>query len=43
MAMGTISGSAAKYPDVAVVWVDAHAVGNKLRKSPEISKTCAKG
>ncbi len=30
VAMGTISGSASKYPDIGVIWVDAHAVFHLL-------------
>ncbi|KND00247.1 arginase [Spizellomyces punctatus DAOM BR117] len=35
LAMGTISGSAAVYPDVGVIWVDAHADIN----TPETTET----
>ena len=32
--MGTISGTLSKYPDAAVVWVDAHADINTVNSTP---------
>ena len=30
LAMGTVAGTASVYPDVGVIWVDAHAVSYQM-------------